>query len=371
MAVAPWSRAAFIKRRGNDTTRSNLCWGLIALAAFLGCGGSVTNSAETEAGASVGPGSGGASASGGGGEETVGSCIGGSGCGVGGACCPGFTDKPDASMTQDPAPITDAGAATCEGWPLPEGTFTFVSSGNGSSCGIRTDGTVACWGHPSYARSEIPSGNFLRISADFCTCGVRASGELACWGCKVPPPPGTFQDVGRGEQDRCALGTDGTMICWGSANPHVPSYKFDSMSEGAYYTCALETSGHAAVCWDPRVGEVTLKSGPFRQVSAGRFSACGVLMDSTVTCWPLGVTGTILTPQPSPFREISVGEYSVCGLRDDGSIACWGMNQYGEATPPAGARFLHVAVGTMQACGILLDGTLKCWGSAGDPCISG
>jgi hypothetical protein len=267
--------------------------------------------------------------------------------------------------------------SACEDWPVPEGTFEAVSAGNGSSCGIRTDGTLACWGHLVYPRSAIPTGAFLRVSAYVCTCGVRESGRLACWGCDTPPPSGAiFQDVGRGADAQCALRFDGTMACWGPLvrADSIPAYRYDTLGAGGVYTCGIETSQRWAVCWDARRGRDSLEltKGPFRSVGAGRSFGCGLLTDGTPQCWSLEEPGEIPTPPPGAiFRELSVGEHGACGLKEDGSISCWGANRDGETTPPEGARFLHVSVGATHSCGILLDGTLRCWGRLPEPCPAG
>src|SRR5438046_2331149 len=58
-----------------------------------------------------------------------------------------------------------------------------VSAGNGHTCGIRSDGTVACWGSNIYGQSTPPAGMFTQVSAgqNF-TCGIRSDGTTACWG---------------------------------------------------------------------------------------------------------------------------------------------------------------------------------------------
>jgi hypothetical protein len=298
----------------------------------------------------------------------------------------------DAGSTAVDAPVLDARDATavvdrmpelvrpgsgCEDLPVPEGRFDVVSSGNGSSCGIRSNGTLACWGHLVYPRSAVPAGTFLRISDYVCACGVRDSGRLVCWGCETPPPSGSvFQDVGRGAEAQCALRLDGTMACWGPLvrADSIPAYKYDTLGAGPIYTCGIEVSARWAVCWDPQRGRdsLILTKGPFKQVGAGRTFACGLLMDGTPQCWPLEDPGENSAPPAGPFRELSVGEHSACGLFDDGSIACWGANRDGEATPPPGARFTHVSVGVTHACGILAaDGSLTCWGRFPDPCPGG
>jgi alpha-tubulin suppressor-like RCC1 family protein len=49
--------------------------------------------------------------------------------------------------------VVDAGAT-------PAGTFTSVDAGQAHNCGIKTDGTVACWGFNSKGETNPPGGTF-------------------------------------------------------------------------------------------------------------------------------------------------------------------------------------------------------------------
>lgn len=106
----------------------------------------------------------------------------------------------------------------------PSGTFTEVSAGNDHTCGLRTDGTVVCWGHNGSGLLMVPSGTFTHVSAgNTHTCGLRPDGTLACWGYntneQATPPSGTFTEVSGGVVHTCGVRTDGTVACWGAAVP--------------------------------------------------------------------------------------------------------------------------------------------------------
>jgi alpha-tubulin suppressor-like RCC1 family protein len=65
----------------------------------------------------------------------------------------------------------------------PAGTFVQVSSGDFHTCGLRADGTVACWGTNANGQSSPPAGAFIQVAAGrFHSCGVKADGLLVCWG---------------------------------------------------------------------------------------------------------------------------------------------------------------------------------------------
>jgi hypothetical protein len=131
-----------------------------------------------------------------------------------------------------------------------------VSAGGNYTCGLRTDGTLACWGDNSEGQATPPAGTFSQISAGSRhTCGVRTDGTLACWGYnyygQATPPAGTFSQVSAGYGHTCGLRTDGTLACWG--------YN--------YY------------------GQATPPAGTFSQISAGWGHTCGVRTDGTLACW--------------------------------------------------------------------------------------
>jgi hypothetical protein len=66
---------------------------------------------------------------------------------------------------------------------VPPGDFGAVAVGPAHVCGIRADGTVACWGSNSDGQAAPPEGGFHQISAGpLQTCGIRADDTLACWG---------------------------------------------------------------------------------------------------------------------------------------------------------------------------------------------
>src|SRR6516162_250042 len=67
-------------------------------------------------------------------------------------------EQPDVNVDANPPFITD-GPGGCVPDPLPQGPFTFVASGNGFSCAIRSDGSVVCWGR----RADAPVGAFSRL----------------------------------------------------------------------------------------------------------------------------------------------------------------------------------------------------------------
>ncbi len=253
------------------------------------------------------------------------------------------------------------------------GTFSQVSTGYEFTCGVKTDGSLACWGDNSYGQTApLPTGAFSQVSAGlYHTCGVKADGSLACWGWnnygQSTPPDGAFTQVSAGTRHTCGVKTDGTLACWGwnlygQAPPSpFPNDTFSQVSAGGDYTCGLKTDGSLA-CWGiNNFGQLNnIPTGTFSQVSAGGDHTCGVRTDGTLACWGYNYYGQA-TPPSGTFSRVSAGDVHTCGLRTDGTLACWGWNAYGQSTPPAGT-FSQVSAGLEYTCGLRTDGTLACWG---------
>ena len=76
----------------------------------------------------------------------------------------------------------------------PEGDWTDVAVGSAHACGLRADGTVACWGANHNGQAEAPDGTFSAIdAAGDASCGLRTSGTVACWGRKSAGLDGAIQ----------------------------------------------------------------------------------------------------------------------------------------------------------------------------------
>jgi hypothetical protein len=96
-----------------------------------------------------------------------------------------------------------------------------VSAGDIHTCGLRTNGTLACWGYNDGGQATPPAGRFTQVSAgDIHTCGLHTNGTLACWGDnqygQATPPAGLFVQVEAGELHTCGVTSEGHLTCWGN-----------------------------------------------------------------------------------------------------------------------------------------------------------
>ena len=123
----------------------------------------------------------------------------------------------------------------------PASPFASVSAGRYHTCGVKNDGSVACWGYNEDGQATPPAGSFVSVTAgSFHTCGVRSDGSVACWGDnedgQATPPAGSFVSVSAGGDHTCGVRANGSVACWGSnlrgrATP--PAGSFVSVSAGS------------------------------------------------------------------------------------------------------------------------------------------
>ena len=224
----------------------------------------------------------------------------------------------------------------------PASRWLSVSAGDNHSCGIRIDGTVACWGKGSSGQASPPTGAFSSVSTGYAfTCGVRADGRIACWGSnsdgQATPPPGKFVSVSTGFSHACGVRQDGNLLCWGvntSGQTRTPSGLFTSVSSSTYHGCAVRRNGRLA-CWgENSSGEATPPSDSFTSVSVGLDHSCGLRRDGTIACWGSNENDKA-TPPPGIFTSVTTRSHHTCGVRPNGSVACWGSDAQSLITPPA------------------------------------
>ena len=286
---------------------------------------------------------------------------------------------PVATEEPEPVPPTPTPRTTPSGEDVR--SFASVSAGYGHSCGVKTDGSVVCWGSgfDDIGQASPLGGSFASVSAGWETCGVKTDGSVACWGSgfddvllgDFSPPKGSFTSVSTGSGHACGVQTDGSLVCWGGdwhGESTPPSGIFTSVSAGDDHSCGVKTDG-SVVCWgDESYGPATPPAGAFTSISAGTYHTCGVRTDGAVVCWGADGAGQATPPEGS-FTSVSAGHLHTCGVRDDGTLACWGSNEVfdftGQATPPDGS-FASVSAGSSHSCGVMTDGSVVCWGSDED-----
>lgn len=122
--------------------------------------------------------------------------------------------------------VDEVGALTCWGASGIDEAVDYavsdISIGHQNWCVLDGDGMPFCW--PLNFNGVTPEGPFTTLSANVnhgspYACGIRPDGSLACWG-DVPdePPSGVFIEISAGMQHACGLRESGHAVCWGSDN---------------------------------------------------------------------------------------------------------------------------------------------------------
>jgi len=239
-------------------------------------------------------------------------------------------------------------------------TWTQLSVGDKYSLARKTDNSLWFWGYNYYgqlgdgttANKKSPTAagggaaEWAQVAADYGhICGVKTSGTLFCWGWNIYGQLGdgttgnrkapvqesssattwsqSAGTLGVGYWHSCAIKTNDTLFCWGSNGNYqlgIGTYDqkktspfqvgtdtdWSKLGVGAYHTCAIKTNG-ALFCWgqngDGRCGDGTTNSpmSPAREATSA-------------TDW----------------ANVSPGLYFTCANKTTGALFCWGDNQAGE-----------------------------------------
>jgi alpha-tubulin suppressor-like RCC1 family protein len=302
--------------------------------------------------------------------------------------------------------------------PLLPSTSSWSGGGTGyeGGCGVKTDGTLWCWGDNSDGQVGVG------VTATDYDWPVQA-GVASTW-----------RSVSVGSWTVCAVRTNDSLWCWGSTTfdqtgiagaigdvtvPTAgPAGSWSTVSVGETHTCAITTAG-ALWCWgDNGDGQLGINSvidqetpqsvtvagvSTWGSVSAGYYSTCAVAATGAsagkLFCWGRNTDGQVgigntTTPQRVPVQvgsaswsEATVGRGTVCGRQTAGSIWCWGLNDYGqlgqggtagtpiELTSPtqvgALTSWTHVVTGWGFSCATKTDTTVWCWGRDDDGQLGG
>lgn len=296
-----------------------------------------------------------------------------------------------------------------------------ISVGQGAFCGVRTDGTLWCWGdgHGNYP-DILGAGSKNVQPVSLQSMAPLQIGRDRDW-----------RSVSVGGDHACALKADKTAWCWGIVGslgdgraPQTLGYRYkgqiiraayrrtqatpvrvsggswQALTVGNGFTCGLREGG-AAWCWGEtndlgQLGNGTYKRSlrPAAVKTAIRFTSlnhsegrvCGVSAEHTAWCWGSNMTDV---PKPGskddcgnswcwvkgPSAPVQVSASPVwrsgqahapdslwCGVRLDGSFTC---DQPVELEDPEAWFLQHVGWESFEisedvGCGLKSDGSLWC-----------
>ncbi len=286
-----------------------------------------------------------------------------------------------------------------------------IACGFSHTCGIRSDGTVWCWGADDGGN---PGPGILGGGATIPPCEY---GHCSSTPVMVPGVSHAV-DLTAGRYVTCARVQDGSGWCWGpSERPHRLDDRTDvrgiALTSGGrcvlHGESTIECDGIAiAPTTQFPPGRTVYQSGGVGivQFAATDSAACLVARDGTVSCWGtdyIGQLGIGSHPAPATYpridtptrvagisdaRVINSGDSTLVVTRADGTVMQWGYEFRCFSVPwdaddwcagrehtcncsrtpravPALTGAVDVAAGSTFACALLSDGTVWCWGSNG------
>jgi len=193
-------------------------------------------------------------------------------------------------------------------------------------CERRLGGEVRCGG-----RAIVGLGSVQALAADAHACGIRTNGTVACW-----------QVFGH-------YATEGGL---GAAHDVEGVERATAVGVALRQGCAV--GGGDLFCWSLRGyydNRPTSYDGPVRllagvdELAMGALYGCAKTKDGRVACWGNGDKGQLGTgdrrsrDEARPIEgldhvaHVSAGGDEACALREDGAVLCWGSNLYGTIVP--------------------------------------
>lgn len=151
------------------------------------------------------------------------------------------------------------------------------------------------------------------------------------------------------------------------------------VAAGWYHTCALLVTGNVD-CWglDDEGQAADYVGGDAVDVSAGADRTCALLRGGDLACW-----GDVASPEPAVGNavELDVGGFHACVRTGDtplnrtlettggtrpGDAVCFGDDTYGQAADRRTGDVVEVAAGGYHSCATTETGVLTCWGYSED-----
>lgn len=277
--------------------------------------------------------------------------------------------------------------------------FTSVVALGVSTCALRDDGTLFCWGNNfdgvladgSDQSQNVPVETAMSVGAFSGAAGsvlaLTDEGGLVVWGSNA------YGQLGLGD---ASSGDEPIRI--ETTVPLDEVKRVTQVTSGGTHSCFLDSDG-VAFCTGsngfselgfegPNETEFTLVSDEllFTQIAAGKNRTCAITQGDELYCWGSN-TPTILPGRPGTltrplqlgddhaWKSVSVGFDHVCALDVDGALFCIGDNEQGELgddgearqllTPVLeGERFSAVSAGWHSTCALRSsDGAVLCFGS--------
>ena len=190
-------------------------------------------------------------------------------------------------------------------------TAVAISSGDYHTCAILDDASVNCWGENNYG--QLGDGTTTQRNTPTQTSSLGAGRTVVA--------------ISSGDEHTCAVLDDASVSCWGHNS-------LGQLGDGTNTNRGIPT----------QTSSLGTNRGAVA-ISSGGIHTCALLDNESVSCWGWGYLGQLgdgtNTNRNTPTQisslgtgraavAISSGRYHACAILDDGSVSCWGDNLNGQ-----------------------------------------
>tara|TARA_Y100001954_G_scaffold64051_1_gene69768 strand:- start:971 stop:2746 length:1776 start_codon:yes stop_codon:yes gene_type:complete len=299
----------------------------------------------------------------------------------------------------------------------PEGEIIDVAVGRYTSCALRTNGKVYCWGSNGEGKLGI---------------GLPSTGtpNPMSLGPAMLPENDPVTDIQMGSKGAMARLASGKLYCWGSCMKTTPNSTslisqytptlvagvsdIDYFEMAHWQACGMQTNGDV-ICWGRNTNAALGNGnenlvGSYEHTNLGNIThlgtgyymsggghTCALADNNDVWCWGFNQRGQagqtngdvcgdgdcVKSPQKVAGLEgktlvyLDASNASSCVVTEEGEVYCWGQNtsgQLGNGTYTStgepqrvqglgGVRITEVSLGSGHICALSEDGEVYCWGS--------
>lgn len=326
-----------------------------------------------------------------------------------------------------------AGGQCTDGYACLGTTCSCTRSLHGNHA-IRSDGTVIHYFGPEIVITTGTTGvalsDIVEVAEGFWhACGLKTDGTVWCWGTSTRG--NQVGQLGNGQTEssitqwQASQVMDAPVMSGGSPTPLTGIAHLESGSSRCYIdatTCGIVASDGSVVCWGgdvsggggsfynhgstgaqpypvPLMADETTRVVGVEQLTLGTRHGC-ILQNGEVSCWGANVAGALgvgdqtqrIYPAPvtlpAAASEVGGGSDTTCAQVGP-SVYCWGYNNHGQVGigPPAASsdgcsnrckltpvqvrtssvafldRVSSLELGYLGACAVRDDDTAWCWGN--------
>ncbi len=213
-----------------------------------------------------------------------------------------------------------------------------LANGEKHTLALLNDGTILAWGDNAYGQSNVPSA---AINANIVA-------------------------VAAGNGVSVILKNDGSVYAWG--NNSYGQLGINGLTNVKRISCGQDfiaalhnTNGTVEVFGNNNYGILNLLNSlpTFTEISAGRFHACGLGIDSVLTCWGNNAfTQTYIYPPLTKVISQSSGDINNLAILPNQTIFSWGDNSNNQLNFNSSQKLSAVYGGRGHATYKLLDNSI-------------